>query len=83
MYVRREARGNGTARKMFRMALERAIHIEGIEQIMISVVAAQEAAVRLYRSLGFEPYGIERRALKVNGNYLDEEHMVLFLNRSA
>lgn len=32
----------------------------------------------LYLSLGFEVFGLGRRALKVNGTYYDEEHMVLF-----
>jgi len=31
----------------------------------------------LYRSLGFRSFGIEPRALKVDGSYVDQEHMVL------
>ena len=83
VYVTREARGKGAAREMLRMLVERAKGVEGVEQIMLSVSTRQEAAVRLYRSLGFESFGCERRALKVGDQYVDEEHMVLFLNRAA
>jgi hypothetical protein len=31
--------------------------------------------------MGFEPFGVEPRALKLNDRYLDEEYMMLFLNR--
>jgi hypothetical protein len=30
----------------------------------------------LYRSLGFESFGCERKALKIGGRYIDEENMV-------
>ena len=82
VYVTRDARGKRAGRDMLRMLLERATTIEGIEQIMISVATSQKAAVSLYRSLGFKSYGCERRALKIGERYVDEEHMVLFLNRS-
>ncbi|MFY9951539.1 MAG: hypothetical protein WAK27_22750, partial [Candidatus Sulfotelmatobacter sp.] len=52
-----------------------------IEQIMLSVATTQNAAVSLYRSLGFEPFGCERRALKIGDQYVDEEHMVLFIHK--
>jgi RimJ/RimL family protein N-acetyltransferase len=83
VYVTREARGKGAAREMLRMLVDRAAGIDGIEQIMLAVSTRQEAAVRLYRSLGFESFGCERRALKVGDRYVDEEHMVLFLNHAA
>ncbi|MGB0006686.1 MAG: GNAT family N-acetyltransferase [Candidatus Sulfotelmatobacter sp.] len=81
VFVAREARGKRAGRDMLRMLLERATHIEGIEQIMLSVATTQDAAVSLYRSLGFEPYGCERRALKIGDQYVDEEHMVLFIHK--
>ncbi len=80
VYVVREARGKRAGRDMLRMLLERALTIEGIEQIMLSVATSQQAAVSLYRSLGFESYGCERRALKIGERYVDEEHMVLFID---
>jgi ribosomal protein S18 acetylase RimI-like enzyme len=80
VYVTGDARGKRAGRNMLRMLLERATAIEGIEQIMLSVATAQQAAVCLYRSLGFESYGCERRALKIGERYVDEEHMVLFIS---
>ena len=82
VYVAREARGRGVGRDLMRAVLERAAGIEGVEQIMLSVVTAQNAAVNLYRSLGFEAYGCERRALKIGERYVDEENMVLYVNRT-
>ncbi len=81
VYVAREARGKRAGLGMLRMLLERATAIEGIEQIMLSVATTQQAAGSLYRSLGFESYGCERRALKIGERYVDEEHMVLFIHK--
>jgi hypothetical protein len=45
------------------------------------VAVAQSAAKHLYASLGFVVYGCETRSLKVGGDYVDEELMVLQLTR--
>jgi ribosomal protein S18 acetylase RimI-like enzyme len=54
-----------------------------VEQVSLTVVSGQEAARGLYRSLGFEPYGLESRGLKIGDRYLDNEHMVLKLLESG
>jgi ribosomal protein S18 acetylase RimI-like enzyme len=41
------------------------------------VATTETAAVNLYRSLGFKPFGREPRALRVEGKFIDEEYMVL------
>jgi ribosomal protein S18 acetylase RimI-like enzyme len=82
VYVSREARGRNAGREMLQMLLERAATIEGIEQIKLAVATTGEAAVSLYRSLGFNSFGCERRALKFGDGYVDEEHMVLFVDRA-
>ena len=80
VYVNRQARGKGTGRSMLRMLLKHAKAIEGLEQIVLAVGGDRPAPANLYRSLGFESYGCERRALKIaDGHYIDEVHMVLFL----
>jgi RimJ/RimL family protein N-acetyltransferase len=53
--------------------------IAGLEQINLVVAATQPAARRLYQSIGFQQYGIERRSLKLDTEYIDDELMVLFL----
>jgi ribosomal protein S18 acetylase RimI-like enzyme len=82
VYVTPEHRGRGVARQMFRKILERAERIEGVEQILISVTTTQTAAAKLYRSLGFETFGTESRALKIGDHYIDEDYMILDINAS-
>ena len=77
VYVTPEARGKKLGRQLMEKLLERGMAIDGMEQILISVAITQAAAVKLYRSLGFEPFGREPRALKVGGAFIDEEYMVL------
>ena len=76
VYVTHEARGKGVGRSLLLALLDRSAAIEGIEQIGLSVTTTQAAAVSLYRSLGFESFGCERKALKIGDCYLDEEYMV-------
>jgi RimJ/RimL family protein N-acetyltransferase len=81
MYTAPEARGKGTGRALLAEAIRRARAIPGVEQINLSVVTRNPTARTLYLSMGFEVYGLERRALKLpDGTYLDEEHMVLRLD---
>jgi ribosomal protein S18 acetylase RimI-like enzyme len=68
MFVRPEARGSGLAAALVARVIEEA----GLEELRLTVVSTNTAAVRLYTRLGFTPYGLERRALKVEGRYYDE-----------
>jgi ribosomal protein S18 acetylase RimI-like enzyme len=77
VYVTPAARGNKLGRRMMEKLLERGLAIEGVAQILLSVATTQTAALNLYRSLGFEPFGREPRALQVGGKFIDEEYMVL------
>jgi ribosomal protein S18 acetylase RimI-like enzyme len=83
VYVAPGKRGRGVGRKMIQMLPERGGSIDGVEQVLISVAATQTSAAGLYGSLGFERFGCEPRALKVAGRFIDEEYMVLHLNRPA
>lgn len=60
-------------------AIKTAKDMEGIEQINLTVVTSNESAKKLYTSLGFEVFGEEKRALKIDNTYFDEEYRVLFL----
>jgi ribosomal protein S18 acetylase RimI-like enzyme len=77
MYVRSAARGTGLARLLVEAVLEHAR--ERVELIQLSVGSGNVPARRLYASLGFEPFGIEERALKVGDRYLDDVYMVKML----
>jgi len=79
VYVTPGMRGAGAGRRLLQAVLERAAAIEGLEQIALSVSTTQDAAMTLYRSLGFESFGCERRSLKIGDRYFDEEYMVLRL----
>lgn len=79
MYVSTNGRGRGTGRALLHKAVSTACETEGVEQVQLTVVTANTPARQLYLSFGFEPYGIEQRALKNNGEYYDEEWMALFL----
>lgn len=77
VYVSSTQRGKGVGRALLTRLLEAAKEDATLEQILISVATTQQAACRLYRSLGFQTYGTEPGALKVGLEYIDEEHMIL------
>lgn len=79
MYVTPEKRRLGAGQALLIRAIEQAKHLETTEQLDLAVVTNNHSAKNLYSSLGFEVYGTERRAMKFNGNYYDEDLMVLFL----
>ena len=79
VYVRRESRGKGIAKAILSEVIHRARMIDGLEQILLVVAATQEKPRRLYESLGFRKYGVEPRSLKVSGEYIDDELMILYL----
>ena len=79
MYVRSEEQGKGIGRALLADGVERAKSLPGLEQIELDVVTRNRQARNLYASLGFASCGVDPRALLVDGEYLDEERMVLFL----
>lgn len=83
MYVREEMRGSGVSKNLLLALIARASEIDGVEQINLTVVSSNEPAKRLYSTVGFQTYGMERRALKYNGQYFDEDWMVLRLTGSV
>ncbi|MNC69114.1 hypothetical protein D3C87_2208900 [compost metagenome] len=52
-----------------------------MERLNLTVVSDNEPARRLYTSVGFQVYGVERKALKTGGIYYDEDLMVLELGQ--
>ena len=77
LYVVPERRGQGIGKRLMEEAISRASTNETIEQIHLTVVVKNVSAQKMYESLGFRVCGIAPRALKVNGQYLDENVMYL------
>lgn len=78
MYVAPEIRGQGIGESLMLELIYKARNCEGLEQINLTVISENEFAKKLYKSLGFEVYGVEHNALKQpNGQYFDEDLMVL------
>jgi ribosomal protein S18 acetylase RimI-like enzyme len=70
VYVQREARGRGVAAALIAGIVELARPI--VEQLTLSVVQGNDAAIALYRRHGFTVYGIEPRARKNAAGYVDK-----------
>lgn len=81
VYVRQNYRRQGLGRALMVALLKDVEACRSVEQVSLVVMGRQEAAKGLYRSLGFKPYGVEPRSLKVDGRYLDGEHMVLLIDQ--
>ena len=70
MYVRPVARGTGVGRRLIEAVLD--VARRHVELIQLTVVQDNEQARRLYASLGFVDYGLEKHSLKQDGRYYDE-----------
>ncbi|MBM7702839.1 GNAT family N-acetyltransferase [Metabacillus iocasae] len=79
MYVTSSVRGQGIGKQLLLTALTQAKQLSTIEQVHLTVVSTNQAAKKLYESVGFQSYGIEKRALKIGDAYIDEELMVKYL----
>jgi RimJ/RimL family protein N-acetyltransferase len=82
VYVSPDHRGQGVARALLSGVIEIVRTIPDLRLLTLSVNAQREPARRLYRSLGFEAWGVEPQALRVDDTYFDEEHMVLKLEKT-
>jgi ribosomal protein S18 acetylase RimI-like enzyme len=65
MFVAPEYRGLGIGKQLLDAAIQRARGWMGVEQVTLAVTADNDAAVRLYRTLGFEVVGRMPRALRI------------------
>ena len=80
MFVEPEARGMGLGSSLIGRVLEHAE--QTVEEVRLTVVATNMAAIRLYERAGFKRYGLERRALKIGDGYHDEVLMAFSPNPS-
>jgi ribosomal protein S18 acetylase RimI-like enzyme len=82
VYVAPAHRGIGLARGLLGALIAHGRAAE-LLFLTLSVTAGVDPARRLYLDLGFRPYGMLRRALKVGATLFDEELMVLDLDGST
>lgn len=80
MHVSSGARRQGVGGALLDHALDFARRSGGVRTIKLSVMTANQEAFRLYRSRGFEIFGLERDALHVGEKYLDEAYLILKLD---
>ena len=80
MYVARDFEGQGIGGRLLRDLIERVRKIPELTHVALTITTVNERAKRLYASVGFEAYAMEKRALKINGMFYDEEHMALRLD---
>lgn len=83
MYVAPEFRGQGIGRALLGAAVSRARKLPDLKQINLTVVTSNQAARSLYKSCGFETFGLERGAVEIDGNYYDVAYMTLPLEQGA
>jgi ribosomal protein S18 acetylase RimI-like enzyme len=69
-YVQQQARGQGIGAALVAAVVEYARDV--VEQLTLTVVQGNDAALALYQKYEFQPYGEEPRALKTAAGYADE-----------
>jgi len=79
MYVSPEKRGLGIGKALVLEAINKAKVLEGVEQVYLTVVTTNQSAKKLYSSMGFTVYATEKKALKFDNTYFDEDFMILFI----
>lgn len=77
MYVLPEYRGKQIGKTLMSKALAMAARMEGLEEIQLIVSVSSVSVINLYEKFGFHIEWTEKRALKVNDEYVDAHHMVV------
>lgn len=77
MYVSKDFRRQGIAKKLIERVIERVKMISDIEQINLTVISNNNNAKKLYEKFGFKTFGSESNAIKWKGKYFTEDQMAL------
>jgi ribosomal protein S18 acetylase RimI-like enzyme len=78
LYVVPECAGRGIGRALVDAAVGHA-RASGLRLIVLSVTEANRAAIALYQRAGFKSFGLEPRAIQVDGRFFAKHHMALEL----
>ncbi len=77
VFIEPEFQSQGIATALLRAVI--AYSQAQVEQVLLTVAADNQSAIKLYQKMGFEVYGVDKKALKNNNEYTDELLMKLFL----
>lgn len=75
MYLRPHMRGQGVARRLMQAAVAGARARPGVQRLHLTVTEGNEAAIGLYRSVGFDAWGVEPMALLAPGGFRGRVYM--------
>jgi ribosomal protein S18 acetylase RimI-like enzyme len=78
LYVADEVTGRGLGRALVDAVLMEA-RASGVELVVLTVTAGNQAACALYTRAGFKAFGIEPDAIRVDGISFGKQHMFLQL----
>jgi ribosomal protein S18 acetylase RimI-like enzyme len=81
MYVKPAHRSKGVGRALMAAAIEAASARPEVLVLTLTLTEGNEPALRLYRSVGFEVWGIEPNAIRTESGFKGKIHMSLALLR--
>lgn len=79
MNVDPEFRNRGVGENIMRLLVRHAKEKLKVVSINLTVESNNIFAIRLYEQFGFKKWGVEPKAMIVDGKYYDEDHMTLLL----
>ncbi|GKS98054.1 GNAT family N-acetyltransferase [Acidovorax sp. SUPP3434] len=82
MMVAPHAQRGGVGRALVQACVQLAEQVAGLEQLVLTVTAANTHVVRLYERAGFRAWGLLPRAVVIQGIGHDKLHMVRWLPAS-
>ncbi|TCT20039.1 acetyltransferase (GNAT) family protein [Melghiribacillus thermohalophilus] len=74
----KDYRNKGIGTKMFQTLLSWA-QKKGLHRLELTVIAHNDAAIALYKKMGFKVEGVKRDSLWISGKYVDEYYMARLL----
>lgn len=72
--IHSDSRGKGVGTKLFIHMIDWAKGVD-LHRLDLTVIVTNEAAVNLYKKMGFEIEGVKRDSLRIDNEYRDEYYM--------
>jgi ribosomal protein S18 acetylase RimI-like enzyme len=83
LYVVPAARETGAGRALLKAMIDHARALGHIQLFTLTVTEGNERAIHLYRSFGFQVFGLEPMAILTAGGFKAKVHMALQLQRGV